>query len=254
MAAKPVPETASELMVRAADPVDESVSVCVACAFTFTFPNEMPEALTLSLAADATSCSENVAGVPPVVAVSVAASLEVTGETLAVKFALLAPAATVTEAGTLTRELLLEIPMANPPLAAGVFTVTVQLSVPDPTIELLVQLSPVNAGTPVPLNPTAVELPLEELLAIDNCPAWAPAAVGSNSTLSVSVCPGVSVVGRPSPEIEKPVPESDAAFTVTGIVPVDERTTGCVAAEPTDTLPNETLEALIPRIAVAASS
>jgi hypothetical protein len=254
LAAKPVPAIASALIVRAEFPVEERVSVCVAAVFTLTLPNEMPDELTVSLAAEAISCSENVVAAPPVLAVSVAASVELTGDTFAVKLALLAPAATVTEAGTLTSELLLDRPIANPPLAAGVFTVTVQLSVPDPVIELLVQLSAVRPGTPVPLRPTTIELPFEELLAIDSCPACTPAAVGSNSTLNVNVWPGDSVAGRPSPGIEKPVPVSDALLTVTGMVPVEERTRGCVAAEPTETLPKVTLAALIPRIAVAASS
>jgi len=254
LAAKPVPVIDSELIVRAEFPVEESVSVCVAAEFTLTLPNEMPDELTVSLAAEATSCSANVAAPLPVFAVSVAASVEFTGDTLAVKFALLAPAATVTEAGTFTSELLLDRPIVNPPLAAGVFTVTVQLSVPDPMIELLAQLNPVSPGTPVPLRLTDVEAPVEELLVIDSCPACPPAAVGSNSTLSVSIWPGDRVVGKPSPGIEKPVPVSDALLTVTGMVPVEERTTGCVAAEPTATLPKVTLEALIPRIAVAAPS
>ena len=192
--------------------------------------------------------------IPPALAIRIAASVELTGDTFAVKFALLAPAATVTEAGTLTSELLLDSPIANPPFAAGVFTVTVQLSVPDPVIELLAQVNAVSPGTPVPLRPTTVELPVEELLTIESCPACPPAAVGSNSTLSVSVWPGDNVVGKPSPGIEKPVPVRDAALTVTGMVPVDERTRGCVVAEPTVTLPNVTLEALIPRMAVAAPS
>lgn len=254
LAAKPVPVIDSELIVRAEFPVEERVSVCVAAVFTLTLPNEMPGELTLSLAAEATSCSANVAAAPPVLAVSVAASVEFTGDTFAVKFALLAPAATVTEAGTLTSELLLDSPIANPPLAAGVFTVTVQLSVPDPIIELLVQFSAVSAGTPVPLRPTTVELPLEELLVIDSCPASPPAAVGSNSTPTASVWPGDSVAGRPSLGIEKPVPVRDAALTVTGMVPVDERISVCVVAEPTETLPKVIFEALIPKIAVAAPS
>jgi hypothetical protein len=244
----------SALIVRAEFPVEERVSVCVAAVFTLTLPNEMPDELTVRLAPEATSRSENVSAAPPVLAVSIAASVEFAGDTFAMKLALLAPTATVTEAGTLTSELLLARPIANPPPAAGVFTVTVQLSVPDPTIELLVQLSAVSPGTPVPLRLTTVALPLDELLAIDSCPPCPPAAVGLNSTLRVSVWPGVSVAGRPSPGIEKPVPVSDAELTVTGMVPVDERITECVAAEPTETLPNDTLEALIPRIAVAASS
>jgi hypothetical protein len=55
-----------------------------------------------------------------------------TEETVAAKFAVLEPAGTVTDAGTVTALLLLESPTANPPVAAAAFNVTVQLSVPDP--------------------------------------------------------------------------------------------------------------------------
>jgi len=51
----------------------------------------------------------------------------------------------------------------------------------------LVQLSALSTGTPVPLRLTTVEVPLEELLVRVNEPETAPAAVGSNLTLSVAV-------------------------------------------------------------------
>jgi hypothetical protein len=123
----------------------------------------------------------------PTLAVSVADSAEFTGEIFAVKLALVAPAATVTEPGTVTNELLLARLTANPPLAAAAFSVTVQLSVPDPMIDPLVQLSAVSPGTPVPLRPTTIDVPFEELLFNESCPVSAPAAPGSNCTLSVVV-------------------------------------------------------------------
>jgi hypothetical protein len=52
----------------------------------------------------------------------------------------------------------------------------------------------------------------------------------------------------------KPAPVKDAAFTVTGIVPVDERTNGCVTAEFTGTAPKVRLLALIPKTGIAAPS
>ena len=85
----------------------------------------------------------------------------VTEETVAVKAAVVAPAATVTVAGTATDELLLARLTVNPPVAAAAFSVTVQLSVPAPVIEPLVQLSPLSIGTPVPLRLTPVEVPEE---------------------------------------------------------------------------------------------
>jgi len=50
------------------------------------------------------------------------------------------PAATVTEAGTVTDELLLARLTVNPPVAAAAFRVTVQLSVPAPVKDPLAQL------------------------------------------------------------------------------------------------------------------
>jgi len=65
---------------------------------------------------------------------------------VAVKLALEAPAATVTEDGTATFVLLLERLTARPPLPAALFRVTVQLSVVVPLIEELAQLTAVSVG------------------------------------------------------------------------------------------------------------
>jgi hypothetical protein len=63
----------------------------------------------------------------------------------------------------------------------------VQLSVPAPVIEPLAQVSPVSTGTPVPLRLTTVDVPVDELLVSVSDPEVAPAAVGSNFTVSVAV-------------------------------------------------------------------
>jgi hypothetical protein len=55
--------------------------------------------------------------------------------------ALLALAFTSTEVGTVTALLLLARITVSPPLAAAAFSVTVQLSLPAPVMELLLQLS-----------------------------------------------------------------------------------------------------------------
>ena len=251
---KPVPESDDESIVTAALPEEDSVSVCVAALLTATSPKLMLLALRSSVEIAEPSSSVVACTTPPAVAVNVADSFEVTGEAFAVKFALLAPAATMIEPGTLTSELLLARLTANPPLRAAAFKVTLQLSATEPVIVELAQVTPLNTGTPVPLSPTAIELPLEELLVRESCPAAAPEAVGSNCTLRVIVWPGVRVIGRLAPEIEKPVPDSDAALTVTGMVPVEERTTGRETGEFTGTLPNVRLEVLMPRICKAASS
>ena len=254
LAVKPVPESDDESIVTAAFPVEDSVSVCVTALLTATSPKSTLLALRFRVEIEELSCSVVASATPPALAVNVADSFEVTGEAFAVKFVLLAPAGTITEAGTLTRGLLLARLTANPPLSAVAFNVTVQLSATEPVIVELVQVTPFNTGTPVPLSPTTVELPLEELLATESCPAAAPEAEGSNCTLIAIVWPGARVVGRLAPEIEKPVPDSDAALTVTGMVPVDERTTGCETGEFTGTLPKATLVVLMPRIPKAASS
>ena len=111
----------------------------------------------------------------------------VTADTVAEKLPVVDPAATVTEAGTVTAVLLLATLTAKPPLAAAALNVTVQLSVPAPVNDPLVQLSPLNTGTPVPLKLINVEVPLDELLVRVNVPLAAPAIVGSNCTVSVAV-------------------------------------------------------------------
>jgi len=110
-----------------------------------------------------------------------------TEDTVAVKLAVVAPAATVTLAGTTTAALLLARLKAKPPLGAAAFSVTVQLSVPAPVIDPLVQVRPLSTGTPVPLKLTTVDVPLEELLVSMREPETAPAAVGSNCTARVAV-------------------------------------------------------------------
>ena len=74
-------------------------------------------------------------------AVSVTVCVELTAVVVAVKVALVAPAGTVTVAGTATVLLLLARFTVNPPAAAAVFSVTVQLSVPALLTELLAQVS-----------------------------------------------------------------------------------------------------------------
>jgi len=161
-----------------------------------------------------------------------------------VKFAVVAPGATLTLAGTVTAELLLVRLTAKPPVAAAAFSVTVQLSVLAPAIVLLVQVRPLNTGVPVPLRLIEVDVPLEELLVIVSEPEAAPATVGSNCTVSVAVWLPVKVIGNVTPETVKPVPATEAALMVTPEVPPDDRIKVCVAAVFTFTLPNDKLSEL----------
>lgn len=64
----------------------------------------------------------------------------VTADAVAVKDAVVAPAATVIEEGTVIALLLLVSATDNPGWSAATESVTVQLSVPAPVIELLAQL------------------------------------------------------------------------------------------------------------------
>jgi hypothetical protein len=95
-------------------------------------------------------------------------------------------AGTVTVAGTVTAVLLFERLTANPPLGAAAFRATVQASVPEPAIDPLLQVSALTV-VPVPLRPTTVEVPVEELLVMVSEPEAAPAVVGSNRAVSVAV-------------------------------------------------------------------
>jgi hypothetical protein len=119
-------------------------------------------------------------------AVSVAACAVLTEETVAEKPAVLEPAVTTTEAGTVTEELLLARLTVKPPLAAAVFSVTVQASVAEPVIEEFEQVMALSKGRPVPVRLIALLGLMEELLLTVTVPLAAPATVGSNCTVSVA--------------------------------------------------------------------
>ena len=188
----------------------------------------------------------------PALAVTVSVCVVVTEATVAVNPALVALAGTVTVAGTVTATLLLERPTVNPPSGAAAVRVTVQASVPDPVIEEEPQVSPLNAATavPVPVKGSVAVEPLAELLEMESCPVAEPADVGSNCTVKVVVCPGVNVRGKLAPESENPVPATVAELTVTGAVPVEDRTTDWFVAVFTDTFPKAMLAELMLNVGV----
>jgi hypothetical protein len=101
----------------------------------------MVAALTLSVGTAAPSDRAKVSATLLALAVNVAVCELLTAETVAEKLAVLAPAATVTVAGTVTAELLLAKLTAKPLVGAAAFSVTVQLSVPAPVIDPLAQLN-----------------------------------------------------------------------------------------------------------------
>jgi hypothetical protein len=85
-----------------------------------------------------------------------------------------------------------------------------------------------------------------------SCPVTAPAAVGSNFTLSVADWVGFRVTGKVAPDIVNPVPVNVAELMVTGAVPVEVSVTGSVDAVFTVTLPNARLAGLMVNVGTAA--
>lgn len=194
---KPVPKSDAALTVTAELPVEDRVSGCVTGELTGTLPKARLDALMPRAGIAAPNWTANVCATPPTLAVNVAACVEATGDTLAEKTILAAPAGTVTESGTVTARLLLARLTGSPPVSAAALSVTVQLSVPPPVIDPLVQLSALSTGTPVPLRLTEVEAPVEELLAMVSWPVAAPVAVGLNWTARVKLLFALTVTGMP---------------------------------------------------------
>jgi hypothetical protein len=164
---KPVPLNVTELMVTGAVPVEVNVTGSVEAVFTVTLPNAKLVGLTVNVGTAAFNCSPKVLEAPPALAVRVTACAVVTDVTVAVNPALLALAGTTTVAGTVTAALLLANDTLKPPVPAGPLSVTVQVSVPAPVIDALLQDSPLKvpaAAVPVPVSPiTAVPL-VEDVL------------------------------------------------------------------------------------------
>ena len=144
---KPVPLIVMVLTVTGAVPDEVKVKDCVAGVFKVTSPKAMLLALMLSVAMYAFSCRAKFSDTVPALAVKVTACAVDTAETVAEKLPVVEPAATVTDAGTVTAELLLARFTVNPPVAAAGFKVTVQASVPEPVMEEFVQETAISVGT-----------------------------------------------------------------------------------------------------------
>ncbi len=185
--------------------------------------------------------------VPPDDAVSVAVCAVVTAVTVAVNAALLAPAATITDAGTVTAELLLVRATVCPPGPAGELNVTPQATVPAPVIDPVPQLTPVSTpgATAAPLSAIAIVLPAAFVVSV-TLPVFGPNPLASKVNVSVAVCPGFSVRGKLSPVIPNAAaPPTVAALIVSGAVPDEYNSTVCgVAFVFTATSPNDTVLAL----------
>ena len=147
---KPVPLIAAALMVTDPVPLDVSFTVCVAGELRLTLPKATVDEPSVNPAVpvvvpDAFNCSEKVAELPLAEAVRVAVVAELTAAAVAVKLALDAPAATVTDAGTLTALLLLARLTVIVLLVVAV-SVTVQASLPAAVSAALVHLRALSAS------------------------------------------------------------------------------------------------------------
>src|SRR5208283_15082 len=172
-------------MVTGELPEEVSVSCWDAVVLMFTFPKSTLDALALSAAPAVPSCNATDSETPPALAVRVAVCGLLTESTVAVKLALVEPAATITVAGTATALLLLARTTVTPPFPAAALIVTPQLAVAGPVNESLAQLNPLRAAVfvaaPVPLRLTANAPKLEELLEMVSCPIAAPSTVGEKA-------------------------------------------------------------------------
>lgn len=184
---KPVPATAAEVTVTAAAPVEDNVSVCVDGVFTFTLPNDRLEELRPKVSTAALSCSPAVFVIPPALADMVTDCATLTADTVAVKLALVEPALTVTEDGTVTALLLLAKRTRRPLLSAAALSVIVQLSVPAPDIVLVAHVSVLSPGTPLPVRETFFVAASVELDVMESWPETEPETVGSNCSVSVAL-------------------------------------------------------------------
>ena len=112
----------------------------------------------------------------------------VTAETVAVNPAVVEPAGTVIDAGTVTALLLLDRLTASPPVLAAADSVTVQASLPEPVKEALAQLSALSTPAvvcPVPLR-LIVAVLRDELSVSVRVPVTVPVVVGSRLTVTVA--------------------------------------------------------------------
>lgn len=185
----PLPVSVAELITRATDPFDVSVTSCVAVSPRSTLPNVTLLVLILREGTAATMVSVVVAETLLATAVSVAVCVAETADACAVKLDVVAPAATVVLAGRVTEVLLLVSVTTVPPLGAATDRLTVQVVVPAPVSELGVHASSVGVGdvdstaVPVPLKSTTVGLVLAAFVVTVTCPLAVPTAIGENMTL-----------------------------------------------------------------------
>jgi hypothetical protein len=179
----------------------------------------------------------------------------VTALAVAVKLALVAPAAIVNDAGTVTAVLLLASVTVVALVAAEV-NVTVQASVPPPVSDPLLQESAlsVTGACPVPLRLMVDVPPLVALLLMVTTPLNVPAVVGSKLIVSVAAWPGLRLIGKLIPESPNPVPVTEALLIVNATVPEEVSVTVFVVVVFRTSVPKATLVLLSVSAEVVAFS
>jgi hypothetical protein len=196
----PVPVRVAALMVTGMPPTEDKVRGFTDCVFTVTLPKAMLLAFMLSVDSAASSFNAKVVVSLLTLAVSVTDCVAATCVAVAVNPTLVDLADTITEAGTETAALLLDRLTFIPPVGAGDFNVTVQVSVPDPVIDACVQESELSTvAFPVPLRPIVVVGACLRLLTIVTSPPMMPWMVGRKCTLKLSAAPGARVTGSLPP-------------------------------------------------------
>lgn len=174
----------------------------------------------------------------------------VTVDAVAVKLAVVAPEAIVTDAGTLTALVLLARLTVVAVVAAD-DSDTVHASVVAPVSDPLVQEIElrVAGACPVPLRLIVADA---ALLLIVTDPVNAPAVDGSKLMVSVAAWPEFRVTGKLIPESLNPVPATDAPLTVSAAVPEEVSVTVFVMVVFSAAVPKATLVALEVSVGVEA--
>ncbi len=121
-------------------------------------------------------------------------------------------------------------------------------------VGLTVKVEVDAVAVPVPLRETPIVACPDALLDTVIVPVAAPALVGANFALSVTVCLGLSVTGKVAPETVNPVPLIDAEAILTAAVPVEVSFNDSVEVLPTAMLPKLRLDGLTANCGVVAAT
>ena len=161
--------------------------------------------------------TEAVLEAPLLVAVTTTAVLEETAPAVARNTALVDPAATVTEAGTVSAALLSESATTRPPVGAAALRVTVQEVVPPAVTEVGAQESVLGTGSGVTVTEAVLEVPLPVAVTVTAVLAETAPAVARNEAL-VDPAATVTEAGTESAAL---LSESATANPPVGAAPVN---------------------------------